>query len=204
MNASLLFLLVVLLTAGGGGGGGGEGEATPSPLKRNNSALNAAKILKKTITKHNLLASAAESPEAHTQSAGLSQDNGHANSEHTRANGHHAPDATPEQDGCSTGPDQQGESAVQKALRKKDSCFLATVTEETNGDGEADRLVHDRYRRTYGYIKEDKYSKRFNSVLRALLLYINSVSQNVLSICSIVTMTRKSTPLIHDTEENLH
>ncbi|XP_078142105.1 protein ITPRID2 isoform X1 [Centroberyx gerrardi] len=137
--------------------GGGEGETSSSPLKRNNSALNAAKILKKTITKHNLLGGAAESPETHTHSTNHTHSehthvNGHTHSEHTHVNGHTHSEHThtnghthtsPEQDGCSTDPDQQGESANQKALRKKDSRSLATVTEETNGDGETDRLTHD-------------------------------------------------------------
>lgn len=122
-----------------GGEGGEEGGNEPSPpLKRNSSALNAAKLLKKTISKHNLLAASSESPEAHKPKQNTEL-NGHAPFVHTNTNGH--AHTGPEQNGCSTDPDHQGETVNQKHNRKKDSCSLATVTEETNGDGETD----DRY-----------------------------------------------------------
>uniref|UniRef100_A0A4W6DIY5 ITPR-interacting domain-containing protein n=1 Tax=Lates calcarifer TaxID=8187 RepID=A0A4W6DIY5_LATCA len=90
---------------------GGGDESTPV-LRKTNSARNVAKLLKKTISKHNLLAAASESPEAQTPN------------QHTQLNGH-----------TST------ETVSQKHIRKKDSRSLATVTEETNGDGETDRLT---------------------------------------------------------------
>lgn len=115
-------------------GEGGGDEPVP-PLKRNNSALNVAKFLKKTISKHNLLANAPESPEAHThnQHAQLNGQGPSAGADHAHTNGH--AHAGPEQhNGCSTDPNQ-------KHVRKKESCLLlATVTEESNGDGETDRL----------------------------------------------------------------
>ncbi|KAM6934122.1 protein ITPRID2 [Xenentodon cancila] len=112
---------------------GGErgGDEDQSPMKRSNSALNVAKLLKKTISKHNLLGSTAESPEVHS-SKQLTQLNGSATS----------PDQTsssPAQDRYSTDPDQVVETVSQKPLRKKDIFSLATVTEETSTDGETDR-----------------------------------------------------------------
>lgn len=122
-----------------GGEGGEEGGDEPSPpLKRNSSALNVAKLLKKTISKHNLHAAASESPEAHKPKQ-YTELNGHAPVVHTNTSGH--AHSGPEQNACSTDPDHQGEPVNQKHNRKKDSCSLATVTEETNGDGETD----DRY-----------------------------------------------------------
>ncbi|KAM7406744.1 hypothetical protein PAMA_002788 [Pampus argenteus] len=113
------------------GGEKGEGVTDePHPgLKRSSSALNTAKLLKKTLSKHNLLMASPESPEARTPRQ-ETQLNGHGRSDHTFSSG-------PEQDGGSTEPDHQ------KHIRKKDSCPLATVTEENNGDGEADRLTDD-------------------------------------------------------------
>lgn len=113
---------------GGEGGEGGGGDQSPT-VKRSNSARNAVKLLKKTLSKRNLHGSTTESPEAQTpeQQTHL---NGHAPSVHTNTNGH--AHTTPEKDGCSTDSDHQ------KPIRKKDSCSLATVTEETNGDGETD------------------------------------------------------------------
>ncbi|XP_068184890.1 protein ITPRID2 isoform X2 [Antennarius striatus] len=110
-------------------------EKEPSPPKRSNSALNVAKFLKKTISKHNLLAAASESPES-TAPTQHTQPNGHSPSEHTNSNGHAPP--SPEQDSCNADPDHKAETPNQKHTRKKDSCSLATVTEETSGDGEAD------------------------------------------------------------------
>ncbi|XP_068602447.1 protein ITPRID2 [Brachionichthys hirsutus] len=112
-----------------------EGENEPSPLKRSSSALNVAKFLKKSITKHNLFAAASQLPEANTPSQ-QTQLNGHAPSDHANTSGH-AP-TSPEQDSCNTDPDHKAEAVNQKHARKKDSCSLATVTEETSGDGEAD------------------------------------------------------------------
>ncbi|XP_076603276.1 protein ITPRID2 isoform X2 [Chaetodon auriga] len=115
-----------------GEGGGGE----PSPmLKKSNSALNVAKLLKKTISRHNLHAAASESPEAHTPNQ-HTQLNGHTPPDHTNTNGHTHTGA--EQDGCTLDPDRQAEAVNQKHNRKKDSRSLATVTEESNGDGETD------------------------------------------------------------------
>ncbi|XP_042282164.1 protein ITPRID2 isoform X2 [Thunnus maccoyii] len=112
----------------------GVSEEPPPGLKRSSSALNAAKLLKKTLSRHNLLMASPESPEAHTLHQ-ETQLNGHAHSDHALNNGH--THNGPEQDGGSTDPDHQ------KHSRKKDSCSLATVNEETSGDGETDRLTDD-------------------------------------------------------------
>ncbi|XP_034069426.1 protein ITPRID2 isoform X3 [Gymnodraco acuticeps] len=115
--------------------GGGEGEENEScpPLKKTNSARNVAKLLKKTISKKNLLAASPESPETNNQQPQL---NGHANPDHTHSNGHSNGHANgPEQNGSSTDPDHQADTINQKHMRRKD-CFLATVTEESNGDGD--------------------------------------------------------------------
>ncbi|XP_059198783.1 protein ITPRID2 isoform X2 [Centropristis striata] len=112
---------------------GGEGEESSPPLKRTSSARNMAKLLKKSLTKHNLHSSSAESTDSQTPNQ-MTQPNGHATSNHTHTNGH--AHTTPEQDRCSTDPEHQAETVNQKHMRKKDSCSLATVTEETNGDGD--------------------------------------------------------------------
>ncbi|KAM9850853.1 protein ITPRID2 [Aulostomus maculatus] len=120
------------------GGEGQEGgkEAVPTPSKKSSSALNAAKLLKKTITKHNLLNSNPELSDAHTPQM-QTQLNGHSGHILTNGDSH----TSLEQDVSSIGPDHQVETVNQKHIRKKDNCSLATVTEETNGDGETDQLT---------------------------------------------------------------
>ncbi|XP_034550204.1 protein ITPRID2 isoform X2 [Notolabrus celidotus] len=108
---------------------------SPPPLKKTNSARNMAKLLKKTITRHNLHAASSESTESQTPDQ-HTQQNGHTPSDHTHTNGHAI--TGPEQDGCSSDPDHQADAVNQKHNRKKDGRSLATVTEETNGEGETD------------------------------------------------------------------
>uniref|UniRef100_A0A3B4FTB3 ITPR interacting domain containing 2 n=2 Tax=Pundamilia nyererei TaxID=303518 RepID=A0A3B4FTB3_9CICH len=62
-------------------------------------------------------------------------------------NGHEAPADAPasaEQDGSSTNSHHQAEVVSPKHMRKKDNCPLATVTEETSGDGETGSLTDNR------------------------------------------------------------
>ncbi|XP_054643311.1 protein ITPRID2 isoform X2 [Dunckerocampus dactyliophorus] len=122
---------------GGEGGGDSAKEESPPSLKRRNSALNAAKLLKKTLSKHNLLTPSSESSGARksSQPANKGQPNDDLANSHTN-NG-------PAQDGDTAEHDHHADSANQKHIRKKDSCSLATVTEETNGDGELERLTED-------------------------------------------------------------
>ncbi|KAL0184821.1 hypothetical protein M9458_020517, partial [Cirrhinus mrigala] len=83
---------------------------TPSPLKRNNSALNVARILKRNFTKPNLLAAAMEG--AVKQALASDTDNAEGTNADVRA-----------------GLMDTEHKLQQKGFRKKDSS-LATVTEE--------------------------------------------------------------------------
>ncbi|XP_072252670.1 protein ITPRID2 isoform X2 [Leuresthes tenuis] len=121
----------------GGEGGGAEEEQQSPPLKRSNSARNVAKFLRKNISKHNLLAS--EPPEAQSPNQQTQLNGQAATPDHAHINGH--THASPEQDRHSTDSDHQVETFNQKPIRRKDNFSLATVTEETSGDGETDRLT---------------------------------------------------------------
>lgn len=112
--------------------GGNVKDPSPS-LKRNNSALNAAKLLKKSISKHNLLTAASESHEAPPPKQQV-QMKGHATPTATQAG--------PEQDRDCTNSDHQMETVSQKPVRKKDHVPLATVAEETSGGAEMDQLTY--------------------------------------------------------------
>ncbi|KAM4558467.1 protein ITPRID2 [Odontesthes bonariensis] len=121
----------------GGEGGGPEEEQKSPTLKRSNSARNVAKLLRKNISKHNLLAS--ESPEAHSPKQQTQLNGQAATPDHAHVNGH--AHASPEQDRHSIDSDHQAETFSQKHIRRKDNFSLETVTEETSGDGETDRLT---------------------------------------------------------------
>ncbi|XP_063354682.1 protein ITPRID2 isoform X3 [Pelmatolapia mariae] len=117
------------------GGRKGGGDEQSSPLKKRNPVINAAKILKRTLSRHNLLSSTSESTEAQTPN------------QQTLTSGHEAPADAPagtEQDGSSTNSHHQAEVVSPKHIRKKDNCPLATVTEETSGDGETGSLTDNR------------------------------------------------------------
>ena len=131
LNEIVVVFFISLSVEGGGDEGGNK--SSPPPLKKSASARNVAKLLKKTISKHNLLA-AAESLEAQTPNQNTLP-SAQAAPDHTHTNGD-TDAAGPERENCSTDPDHQAEMSNQKHMRKKDSCSLATVTEETNGDGD--------------------------------------------------------------------
>lgn len=69
--------------------------------------------------------------------------NGHAHSDHTQSNGHSHD--CPEQESSNTSPDHQVDIVNSKYSRKKESGFLATVTEENSADGETESLTENRY-----------------------------------------------------------
>ncbi|XP_062312261.1 protein ITPRID2 [Osmerus eperlanus] len=110
--------------------GSRDGE-TPAPLKKSNSALNVAKLLKKSLSKPNVLSS--------SQTADGTPSNPSPPALQPPSPGPPEPLPCPDPgpgpgpaDGCSTEADQRGEHK-QKTFRKKDPPSLATVTEESNG-----------------------------------------------------------------------
>ncbi|XP_061917896.1 protein ITPRID2 [Entelurus aequoreus] len=107
-------------------------EESPSPLKKRNPALNAAKLLKKTLSKHHLLTASSES----SGSGASSQATDRSQPDPSLANGHPAQDSAAEHD-------HHSDAAGQKHARKKDSCSLETVAEEAGGDGEETERLKD-------------------------------------------------------------
>lgn len=98
-----------------------------------------AKLIKK-MSKQNLLGSTAESPEGVSPNK-RAQLNGHTASPDPARVNNHTSSGT---DHDSASSDHQVEMVSQKHMRRKDNFPLATVREETNGGGEADRLMESR------------------------------------------------------------
>ncbi|XP_029103023.1 protein ITPRID2 [Scleropages formosus] len=98
----------------------GESEPSeePPPLKKTNSARNVAKILKKTLTRHNL--QAAGNGVGTPNASAVSSDPGAATGSDSGSKGH-----------AGDSQELKNEQKQPKLLRKKESC-LATVTEEAH------------------------------------------------------------------------
>ncbi|XP_061647559.1 protein ITPRID2 isoform X3 [Phyllopteryx taeniolatus] len=112
-----------------GGGEVAKDQSPPSLFQRRTSAQNVADRLKKSLSKHNLLMASPSPPGRPADKAPPALANGHSGHLY---NGH------PAQDG--------DEQHAEKHIRKKDSCSLATVTEECggSGDGEVEQHTHHR------------------------------------------------------------
>ncbi|XP_061697245.1 protein ITPRID2 isoform X2 [Syngnathoides biaculeatus] len=108
--------------------GGGEvtkDQSPPSIFQRRTSAQNVADRLKKSLSKHNLLMASHSPPSRPDDKTPPTLANGHSRQLH---------DGHSEQDG--------DEQTAEKHIRKKDSCSLATVTEETSGSGDVEVEQH--------------------------------------------------------------
>lgn len=160
-----------------GGEKGGRkrgGDEQSSPLKKRNPVINAAKILKRTLSRHNLLSSTSESTEAQTPN------------QQTLTNGHEAPADAPagtEQDGSSNNSHHQAEVVSPKHIRKKDNCPLATVTEETSGDGETGSLTDNRYHYLMHINQFEVVDDTYRSILKPVVLKLCQTS--VISVCPV-------------------
>ncbi|KAM8857639.1 protein ITPRID2 isoform 1-T2 [Synchiropus picturatus] len=105
----------------------GGKEASPPPLKKSKSALNAAKLLKKTITKHNLLGGTTQSPVS-CPPVKPTQLNGEQKHTNVLAN------TGSEVEKTGGDANHQCDPVAQKHLaRKRDNSVLATVMEESAG-----------------------------------------------------------------------
>lgn len=156
------------------GGRKGGGDEQSSPLKKRNPVINAAKILKRTLSRHNLLSSTSESTEAQTPN------------QQTLTNGHEAPADAPagtEQDGSSNNSHHQAEVVSPKHIRKKDNCPLATVTEETSGDGETGSLTDNRYHYLMHINQFEVVDDTYRSILKPVVLKLCQTS--VISVCPV-------------------
>ncbi|KAM9804528.1 protein ITPRID2 [Neosynchiropus ocellatus] len=122
----------------------GGKEASPPPLKKSKSALNAAKLLKKSITKHNLLAGNTESP---ASCPPLKQTQMNGEQKHTSV----AANTVSEVEKTGGDAAHQSEPVTQKHLaRKRDNSVLATVMEESAG------VADDSQTTEYQVIKEEE------------------------------------------------
>lgn len=101
-------------------------------------------------------------------------------------NGHEAPADAPasaEQDGSSTNSHHQAEVVSPKHMRKKDNCPLATVTEETSGDGETGSLTDNRYHYLMHINQFEVVDDTYRSILKPVVLKLCQTS--VISVCPV-------------------
>lgn len=101
-----------------------------------------AKLIKR-MSRQNLLGSASESPEGLSPNQRVQLNGQAASPDPTDVGGQ--PRSGAEHDRSAAPQDHQVEMVSQKHIRRKDNFPLATVTEETNGGGEGDRLLDFRY-----------------------------------------------------------
>lgn len=123
-----------------GGGEGEKGEKAESGAEESSpqKKRNMAKLIKR-MSRQNLLGSASESPEGTSPNPRVQLNGQAASPDPAQVSGQ--PRSGAEHDRPAANPDHQAEVVSQKHIHRKDNFPLATVTEETNGGVEGDRIT---------------------------------------------------------------